>query len=309
MTMTKAGYEFEELVESAYRHTIGELGLEKVKPSLRLEFECLQKAHDAIHEFMLLASQLFPLKQTSKISWRRKSAFFTFHWEAFHHAHRSLIEALCAYYNVAFVLLRTTLEIVIKGAFWECMSHKEYRQNCDVLDNDAWGKRIKGWLNEIFKLSEEVKEEFEETSAGIYDKIGPIIEVSDFRPNIKTIVSQLAQWDIFNPIPDPITTIYKGIYGRLSADAHVVPNRTDIGKRILNMPSQIFDQEILQDPLSEYAHCLHEVMDLAIVVELNVMRNLIGRYDEVKANLWERIETLNQLGLKYSLIRAKELLK
>jgi len=307
--MAERGYEFEELVKSAYRYTIQEVGLDKVKPSLRLEFERLQKAHNAIHEFMLLAPLLFPCEPCKQISWQSKSAFFILHWEAFHHAHRSLIEALCAYYNVSFVLLRTTLELVVKGAFWECMSHKEYRQNCDVLDNDAWGKRIKGWLNEIFELSEEVKEEFEETSAGIYDKIGPIIEVSDFRPNIKTIVSQLAQWDIFNPIPDPITAIYRGIYGRLSADAHVVPNRTDIGKRILNMPSQIFDQEILQDTLSEYTHCLHEVMDLAIVVELNVVRDLIGRYDEVKGNLWERTETLNQLGLKYSLIRAKELLK
>jgi len=303
------GCEFEELVESAYRHTVRELGLENVKPSLRLEFESLQTAHDAIHEFMLLASQLFPSKGNKEISWHRKSAFFTFHWEGFHHAHRSLIEALCAYYNVAFLLLRTTLEIVLKGAFWECMSHKEYQQDCQVLDSDGWGKRIKERLNEIFKLSVEVKEDSGEISASIYDKISPIIEEPDFRPNIKTIVRQLAQWDILNPIPDPVASIYKDIYGRLSADAHVVPNRTDIGKRILSMPDQIFDQEILQDSLSEYAHCLHEVIDLAIVVELNIMRDFIEQYGEVKANLQERVETLEELGLKYSLIRAKKLLK
>ena len=58
--MTKRGCEFEELVEFAYRHTLGELGVENIKPSFRLEFESLQKAHDAIHEFMRLALLLFP---------------------------------------------------------------------------------------------------------------------------------------------------------------------------------------------------------------------------------------------------------
>jgi len=51
------------------------------------------------------------------------------------------------------------------------------------------------------------------------------------------------------------------------------------------------------------------VIDLAIVVELNIMRDLIEKYDEAKTNLSERLETLEQLGLKYSLIRAKELLR
>jgi hypothetical protein len=115
-TMTKRGCEFEELVQSAYRHTLGELGLENIKPSLKLEFESLQKAHDAIHEFMLLAPLLFPSQADEEF--HRKSAFLLPYQEtAFDHAHRSLIESLCGYYNVAFVLLRTTLELVIKGAF------------------------------------------------------------------------------------------------------------------------------------------------------------------------------------------------
>jgi len=207
------------------------------------------------------------------------------------------------------VLLRTTLELVIKGAFWECMSHDEYRQNSQVLDKDGWGKKIKEWLNEIFKSAPSVEEELERTSASIYDRISPIIERAGFRPNIKTIVRQLGQWGIFNPIPDPTASVYEEIYGRLSADVHVVPDRTDIGKRMLDTQSQIFEQEILQNTLGEYTHCLHEVIDLAIVVELNIMRDLIEKYDEAKTSLSERLETLERLGLKYSLIRAKDFLK
>jgi len=302
------GCEFEELVESAYRHTVRELGLENVKPSLRLEFESLQTAHDAIHEFMLLAPLFFPSQANEEL--HRKSAFLLpYQWAAFHHAHRSLIESLCGYHNVAFILLRTTVELVIKGAFWQCMSHKEYRQNSQALDKDDRGKKIKERLNEVFKSAPNIEEAFERISASIYDEISPIIEDADSRPNVKTIVRQLSQWGIFDPIPHPTTSIYGGIYGRLSADVHVVPDRTDIGRRILDAPSQIFDQEILQKILSEYTHCLHEVIDLAIVVELNIMRDLIEKYDEAKTNLSERLETLEQLGLKYSLIRAKELLR
>jgi len=307
--MNRKQSEFEEVIGSAYYHIDKELRLENVKPSLRIGYENLQKAHDSIHEFMLLASLLFPSQRNEKISWRRKSAFFVYHWEAFHHAHRSLIEALCAYYNVAFVLLRVTLELLIKGAFWECLSHKKFREESQVLDKDNQGREIKEWLEDIFKLAPHIKEEFEITSAGIYDKIKPIIEDQNFRPDVKTIVRQLGDWGMFNPVPDPTTSIYKEIYGRLSADVHIEPDRTDIGKRILNTPKQIFDHKVFQKALSEYAHRLHEVMDLAIVIEMNIMRDVIEGYDEAKTNLKGRLETLKQLGLKYSLARAKELLK
>jgi len=301
--------EFEELIGSAYYHIYKEIGLENVKPSLRIEYENLQKAHDSIHEFMLLASLLFPSQRNEKISWRRKSAFFVYHWEAFHHAHRSLIEALSAYYNVAFILLRVTLELLLKGAFWECLSHERFREESQVLDKDNQGSEIKKWLEDIFKLAPNIKDEFERTSAVIYDKIKPIIEDQNFRPDVKTIVRQLDEWGMFNTILDPTTSIYKEIYGRLSADVHIEPDRTDIGKRILNTPKQIFDHKVFQKELSEYAHLLHKVMDLAIVIEMNIMRDIIEVYDEAKTHLRGRIETFEKLGLKYSLKRAKELLK
>lgn len=175
-------------------------------------------------------------------------------------------------------------------------------------DRDSWGRQIKEWLNEIFKLTPNVEKEFERTSASIYDKIRPIIEEQAFRPNVKSIVRQLDQWGIFNPIPDSVTSIYEGIYKRLSADVHVIPDRTDIGKRILS-GNGIFDQVILQDTLSEYVDCLHRVVDVAIVVELNIARDLIEKYDETKTNLRARLDTLDQLGLKHSLRRVKELLR
>jgi len=302
-------FESEELLASAYRHMVKEFGLGNVRRSLKREFENLRKAHDAIHEFMLLASLLVPSQKRQETCWHRKSAFLVYHWEAFYHAHRSLIEALCAYYNVAFILLRATLELLIKGAFWECLSHKECRENSQILDDDNSGREIKEWLNAIFDLAPDVEGGFERVSAGMYDKIGSRIEDRKFRPSIRTAVRQLDQWGIFNPIPEAETHIYRGIYGRLSADVHVRPDRTDIGRRLIAESHEIFEQELLPDTLREYADSLHGVMDLAIVIELNIMRDLIKEYNEVKMGLAERLDVLEQLGLEYGVQRAKQLLE
>ena len=298
--------EFEELLESACLHVESEFGLENVRPSLRTEFQNLRRAHDAVHEFMFLAPLLIPSATGNEFGWQ-KSAFLIYHWEAFHHAHRSLCEALCAYYNVAFVLLRVTFELLIKGAFWECLSHKEFRENSQVLDDDKAGGEIKRWLKEIFELAPDVEEGFEQVSASIYDKVDLRIEDREFRPSIKTIVRQLDRWGIFNPVPKAETRIYAGIYSRLSGDVHVAPERTDIGRRLIVETSEVFGQEVLPDTLREYALSLHKVMDLAILIELNIMAGLIGQYEEAKTNLRKRLGTLEQLGLGYSFKRASQL--
>jgi len=301
--------EIEEAVKSAYQHTLKELGLENVRSSLKLEFENLQKAHDSIHEFMFLVSLLLPSQAETGGGWHRKSAFLTYHWEAFHHAHRSLIEALCAYYNAAFVLLRSVLELVIKGAFWECLSHKEFRENSRVLDTDPQGRKIREWLDEIFKLAPDVEQGFERISASIYDKVSPIVEDPRFRPPVKIIIRQLDQWGIFNRLPDPVTLIYDEIYGSLSADVHVIPDRTDIGRRMVAAPDGILEQRLLANTISEYTSCLAQVMDLATLIELNIMKDLIEKHDEAKINLRRELDRLEELGLEYSFTRAKELVK
>lgn len=169
-----------------------------MEPSLRAEFDILRKAHDAIHEFMFLAPFCFPTDDVHEVSWKNKSAFLIYHWEVFHHAHRSLIEALCTYYNVAFILLRTSLELLLKGAFWECLSHKHFRDDSPVLDASAQGKEIKNWLRTIFEVYPNIERELDQTSAGIFDKVGRRIEDPTFRPSVKTLVQQLDQWGILN---------------------------------------------------------------------------------------------------------------
>lgn len=298
-----------DLIETACRHMMGEFGLENMEPSFGMDPLALQRAHDAIHEFVFLAPLLSPpaTEARAKWDWQTKSAFLLYHTEVFNHAHRSLCEALCAYYNVAFVLLRVTCELLIKGAFCECMSHKSYRENSSKLYNSK-GK-LKEWLEQVFERSPNVEAQLEQTSATIYDIIAPRMTCRDFLPSMRTMVRQLAEWDMFDPVPNAATLVYEEIYGRLSADVHVVPGRTDIGRRITTKDPDIFGQKVLPEVLSEYAASLHTLMDLAIVIELNVMKSLVDEHEESRDNLRKRLDTLTSLQLRYGTERAEQLVE
>ena len=212
-----------DIVIKAYYHTLEELEISNIWESItRCEFERLKIAHDSIHEFIYLAPLCFPLD--GSVSWHQKSAFLVYHFEAFYSAHRSLIEALTGYYNAGYTLLRNTLELLLRGVFWECLAHKRFRENARVLakrKRKVRGERrnILDWLNEIFKLKPEVEDDFERISAAIFDKIAPIFEDKDLCkliPDLKTIVEQLTEWSIFEPIPNPVELVYENIYRELS---------------------------------------------------------------------------------------------
>ncbi len=295
------------MIESAYDHIAQELELEKIRPSLEAELDLLVKAHNAVHEYVLLASLFFADEGAQK-DWNRKSAFlFAYHSEIFEQAHRSLIEALCAHYNAAFILLRATLELLLKGAFWECLSHKVFREDSQILDADKRGRNLKDRLREHLKQSPNLEGQLELISASIYDVLGSEIEQSDLRVSIETIVRQLDEWGIFDPIPNAVAFIYECAYRRLSADVHVVPDRTDIGRRLDSGTSRAFEREVLPEILREYAKLLHQIMDVAVVVEVNVLRDLVGE-NGAREQLMKRLPTLECLGLEYGLARMKGLL-
>lgn len=298
----------QKTLESAYDHIISEFGLENVKPSLQEKLSDIQSVHNSIHEFIYLMALLAPSSSDKEASWdwHSKSAFLVYQWEVFNYAHRSHCEALCTYYNIAFVLLRIAFESLIKGAFWECLSHRGFRENSPILDRSKC--QIKEWLKMVFEKAPDIEDKLEETSAVIYDKISPIIEDFVFRPSIRTMISQLDDWGMFSPISDAETNVYKAIYGKLSGDVHVVPDSLDIGRRLNITEIDIFEQTLLPHVLQEYLVSLHKIMDLAIVVELNIMADLIEHYEESRTNIEGRLEILQRLGLKNSYTKAKQLL-
>lgn len=304
----------DKILKETLSHLLNELNIPNVAISLqRGDFEKIQKAHASIHEFARIPLLLI----NSDKDFQAKSAFLVYQWETFDQAHRSILETLSGYYNTAYVLLRNTLELILKAAFWECMAHKKYRSNAGIIKK----RRIRienhkisliDWLNKITKQKPSIDMELEKTSMGIYDKIFPLFENETFKkiiPDVKSIVSQLTEWEIFDPIQeivDPVEYVYDGFYKKLSADVHVEPDKLTIGRRLL-VGEELFETKILLNELNKYAETLHRVMDLGIVVELNILGNLVN--EESREQLEEELEAILELGLNFATTKIVKILE
>ena len=122
-------------VDKAFAHSVKELGLDTMKSSLGAFYGDAVKSHDAIHDFILIAPSMYP-RTTASSSWHRKSAFLTYHWDTFELAHSSYNEGILGNYSAAFILLRAALELLIRGAFFECLAHKEFRDQAAILEKE-----------------------------------------------------------------------------------------------------------------------------------------------------------------------------
>jgi len=272
------------------------------------DFEKLRKAQDAVYEFVLLSTHLI----NSDEEFHAKSAFLFYQNEAVDRANTSLLNALTGHYNAAYTLLRNTLELVVKGAFWECLAYKKYRDNAEVIKKAGakignTKRTLIDWLNDIIGLKPSIEDELEKTSGGIYDKISPLFEDENLRkiiPNVKQIVEQLAGWNLFNPIHDPVMYVYD-FYKELSADVHVIPDKTDIGRRLLS-EKELFETEVIIDELNKYCENLHKIMDIGIVVELSILEDYIIQNDTAKSWLKEKLVDIAMLDLKNSSTKIAE---
>lgn len=299
-----------EIWSKVVQHTMNEIQIPNILSSLQVvNYELLQKAHDSIHEFIYIA----PLCLPQECSWCSKSAFLIYHYAACDQAHRSFLEALSGYYNVANIILRSVLELVVKGAFWECLAHKKFRENAKVIEKEAKVKidgskrTILDWLNDVIQQKPEIGNELEELSAGIFDKISPLFEDSKFEkliPKPKIIIKQLSAWKTLNPYH--LDDVYE-IYKKLSQEVHIIPDKTDIGRRILRK-KEIFEVEIILEELEKFLKVLHKIMDIAIVIELNILSDWISSLKD-KTKIRERLQVLTNLELKGSSRKLSELIK
>ncbi len=297
-----------EIWNKVIQHTMNEIQIPNILSSLQIvDYGLLRKAHDSIHEFIYIA----PLCLPPGDSWYSKSAFLTYHYVTFDQAHRSFLEALAGYYNVANVILRSVLELIINGAFWECLAHRKFRENAGVIEKEAKVKienskrTILDWLNNIISSNSRICNDLEQVSAGIFDKVIPLFKDSELKklvPKPRIIIEQLFDWKILDPYQQ--NEVYE-IYKILSKEVHVIPNKTDIGRRLL-YGKNIFEVEVIQEELEEFLKLLHKVMDVAIVIELSVLSDWIARLKD-KSKLKERLQTFKDLELTYGFKKLSEL--
>ncbi len=296
-------------------HIFKEINFHDIATSVyESDLDKLVNSHGAIHEFMVLPTKIVETDD----QFYARSAFLLYHWESFDRTHLSFLSALMGHYNAAYTLLRNALELIIKGAFWERLAHKKYREKAESIKRKGAkiGKSKKtliDWLNEIIMKNSSIKDELENTSAGIFDKTSSLTEDEHLRkiiPDIKTIVRQLLDWKIFDPIQNfrnPVEYVY-GFYKRLSADVHVIPDKTDIGRRLLS-GVELFETEVMMDELNEYYQNLLNIMDIGIVVELNILEDYITQNDKAKNCLKERLPDITMMDLPYASTKIEEVIR
>jgi hypothetical protein len=280
------------------------MSLENIEKSLRMMYEKARRSHNAIHQLMLAAPNLYPepLPGEKTFEWHRHSAFLTCHWEIFHLAHTSYQQALCGNYNAAFTLLRTSLELVIRGAFFDCLAYKRFRDSSGVIDREPHSIQVKRKLLEIIRLRPAVEYNLEKVSISIYDNLEQVIDDPKFRVPVKTMIGQLSEWGLFQGIKNTKETV-TSFYSELSKDVHVLPDRTDIGKVVIHSPRDLFKTpRPMRRILSEYLDSLKDTMDIGIVLTINVLQDNIEQHDEARDYLEQllRNRDFRSLLLKHS---------
>jgi hypothetical protein len=295
-------------VGRGFDHAIRELGLSNLVYSFELDIGRITKTHDAIHQFMLFATSFFP--PSIDRSWHSRSAFLLYHQEFFHIAHRSLLESLMGSYHAGFVLMRSSLEMILRGAFYEALAHERFRKNSNALEKDRKGKELKLRINEVLTEHRSMADECEKTSAGILDVLGPITNILRLLPATRTLVLQLDEWRMFRPVGDPFSYVYGKIYHQLSDYVHALPDMTDIGTRLLLSPEALFNEDkLFPDKLKQHLELLHEIVDVGFVVMINVLIDEFEDSEKIKASIRERAENVEfkVLDLRYASLRLRSI--
>lgn len=167
------------------------------------------------------------------------------------------------------------LELIIKGAFWEYVAHKRYRDQ--LKRHTGSGKdTIRKFIEDLIEETPEFENQLEKLSVSIYDKTYQLEDKNIYIPNFREIIIQLGEWDLFSPSnKKEAEKILYGLYQASSKNVHVQPDFTDIGRRIASNDDELFKTTVIIKELDNYLNLLFKLIDFATLVELNVLDDLI----------------------------------
>jgi hypothetical protein len=238
------------------------------------------------------------------------SAFYIYHTDATFLSRRALREALCSYYGAAGSLLRGACEAILRGAFWECLAHKRYRDCADIVAEQKRKRKIEGtlrnilnWMNDVFQAAPHLERELERESGGLFDRISPLFEnkvLLQVVPSLKTMVEQLSAWKMFEPMADPVSEIYDRLYSSLCLDTHLIPDKTMMGRLMVagKDPSTVFERS--QEEFGRFLDLLGCVAEIGALAVLNVLE------DDARTDgaLGAKIASMQQVAEDISLPRV-----
>jgi hypothetical protein len=250
-----------------------------------------------------LFREFFPTFMDSKETLHRTSAFWIYYMDSVQLAQRAWADALCFYYGIGHSLLRSALESLVRGAFWEGMAHIRFRGDAQVIGRTGTkiGKEKKtllDWFADVFKLNPNAEHEFEQMSGAIFDRTSPLFVnrgLSRVVPSFKQMLEQVVAWGLLKPMEEPLLAVHDHLYWELSKDAHLIPDKTLLGRRFIagKGPSPLM--EFNSEELESFIEALRCVVDVGILLSINLAKSTTVHGGGVPAKLAALREKVQKL--------------
>jgi hypothetical protein len=275
------------------------------KASGEVAGDSLTKVEAAWRKFGLIPTDFLKKSngKTDPADFRSKAAFCMYHWDAGRMAGISLGNVLCGQYNAGFTLLRSYLELLVRGTLFQCLAQRKFREcQSRVLRPTDAVSVLAGNLATLVRERQIDEIELESDSMLIFDAIQGHWIQDVFRLELGSIMRQIADWGMLEGLEGKPEEIAGELYGRLSENAHERVERTDSG-RAIEEGTDIFEwpAPILRKSLLEFLDDFHLAMEIGVVAVLNQLSDRVPR-DRLRDNSKRLLgdEVFKSAHLKYS---------
>lgn len=235
------------------------------------------------------------------------NAFLLYHWDAGNMAGLSLGNSLSGQYNAGFTLLRSTLELILNGALFQCLAQRQHRENPSPnLEPIDSLRMLTTHLSTVIRELE-MDPEMESNSVAIFNILRGDWMQYVFSLKTSSVIQQLADWYIFYHLGDNPANMVRSLYFRLSKNVHERVEYTDAG-RAVEEGKEMFDwpAPILSQSLAGFLEDFHSTMEIGVITILNILASKISseRFQDKAQQLINK-EAFKKADLR----RAAQLLK
>ncbi len=216
--------------------------------------------------------------KTDVEAFKAMGALLMYHWDAGQMAGISLSNGLCGQYNAGFTLLRSYLELLLKGSYFQCLSQKEFREDRNkVLKPTDWVSILTSNMSSLIRQGRVDDIDLKKDSMLVFQVLRGHWSQDLFHPEVRSIVRQLDSWGMLEGTEGNPVELIGELYGELSQNVHERVEYTDSG-RAVEEGSEIFElpAPILGQSLSEFLGDFHLAMDIGVVSVLNQLARRIS---------------------------------
>lgn len=285
---------------------------EQFKKSAQIAGDKIVVAEAAWRQFCLIPIDLIktPNGHVDKDVHNSVDAFLLYHWDAGQMAGISLGNALSGQYNAGFTLLRSFLELIINGAFFQCLAQTVLRENASThLEPNDSLRLLVTHLSTVIQESDTDDSEIAKNSMAVFDILRGDWMQYAFSLKTSSIIQQLADWGIFNHLGDNPNDVVHGLYFKLSKNVHEIVEYTDAG-RAIEEGKELFEwpTPVLSKSLISFLEDFHLAIEIGVITILNILASKIT-HDKlvVKARQLENEGAFKKAHLKHASQLLKEL--